>query len=808
MKSHYHPRKIAEHSGILAFEDGLIINQDGSVAVGYKLSLPQEEQLGKDGLTSLIDQFSVALKNLPTDTAIQKIDIYTPSGFQVEIPDKINFFHRKSLEYQKNKEVIQHQSFLYISFFNKNYVPTNTPLNKPLRAVLPFLEIFQNKYYRRPTKEAVVEKVNIYCSELESAIPHEIEIKRLTDEENDILVHQYLGLRFNEKPEGLSSYITNLGRTSMVGLDFLENVNVTGQSEKTNYFFKNNFGAKGVTASFLWPVSHFARFPHMVCQTIRIIDDKKFLKGKFREFYFSSVFKLGKRNMDLAFHQEGTHMDLEREIQDKGHKITFFNLNVFTWGPEENIVKRNANHIRSQLEVIGFKASVGHIGTMDFFFANIPGNAGKLWSGCPMPIDTACANFIWEAPRKGDIEGIILNDRHGNPILYNTFNYKLPNQHAFVFGPTGSGKSFFNGKLIKDRFFNGDTVIVVDSGGTYRRLFEILGGAYIEYKPDKPLKLNPFLIPKTKNNRYNLDTDQIVFLTEFIAKIWKEDAQLSKTERVLLSDFLIDYYNDLSENQIPSLTHFYIWFQGYIDGLAKPIDHKLFSVNNFLVSLKPYALGHYAEHFNATTIEDFDNCHLICFEIEAVRNNKELYPIVMHVLFDYIFRIVEKQPNQKKFIDIEEGWAMLNDASTEYIEAFFRKGRKTNTSIRIVTQSTDEVKFSSIAGAMRNNASTIILLYNEKESIRNEIAEFLGLSEFDCEKYASLRQTESYREVFIKQMNDSFVCRLDVSLFEHGILTSRPDERNRITDLAYKKQDLEAAVAEWVQEMIAKKIAA
>jgi type IV secretory pathway VirB4 component len=139
-----------------------------------------------------------------------------------------------------------------------------------------------------------------------------------------------------------------------------------------------------------------------------------------------------------------------------------------------------------------------------------------------MPIVTALAYLNFVTSQKGDKEGIIVHNRHGYPIYYDPFKYSLDNQHAFVFGPSGSGKSFFNGKMIKDRYYEGHTVVVIDSGGTYRLLFEALGGAYIEYKPDKPLSLNPFLIKKQANG-YKPTQDKIVFLINFIAKMWKGD---------------------------------------------------------------------------------------------------------------------------------------------------------------------------------------------------------------------------------------------------------------------------------------------
>ena len=90
---------------------------------------------------------------------------------------------------------------------------------------------------------------------------------------------------------------------------------------------------------------------------------------------------------------------------------------------------------------------------------------------------------------------------------------------------------------------------------------------------------------------------------------------------------------------------------------------------------------------------------------------------------------------------------------------------------------------------MVNNASTLMLLYNEKASSRAALGTFLGLSALELEKYESLQQQGSYREVLIKAMNAAHVWRVAVSPWEHALLTSKPDERDRITQLMAAKGD-------------------
>jgi hypothetical protein len=109
---------------------------------------------------------------------------------------------------------------------------------------------------------------------------------------------------------------------------------------------------------------------------------------------------------------------------------------------------------------------------------------------------------------------------------------------------------------------------------------------------------------------------------------------------------------------------------------------------------------------------------------------------------------------------------------------------------------------------MKNNAATFILLYNDKESVRKDIADFLGMNDLDMEKYASLRRKDTYidgfREVFIKEMDKSAIWRISTSLFEHAILTSRPDERNEILALMRQEKDVAYAVAKWVDKTLIK----
>ena len=458
---------------------------------------------------------------------------------------------------------------------------------------------------------------------------------------------------------------------------------------------------------------------------------------------------------------------------------------------------------------LGMKGYIEDIDTANLFFSVLPGNANQVYRSLPMPLLTAVAHLNMTTTFQGHPKGTIsLQNRHQESIAFDPFPRQLDNQNAFIFGPSGSGKSFFNGKLIKDRFQAGHIVVVIDSGGTYRHLFSALGGKYIELTTEQPLGLNPFLFRPNPDGKYLPDQHKIIFLVQFIGKIWKGDFHknpMSQEEQALLSQWILTYYQQLEKKKIPSLTGFFDYIQDlYVQkdpAMVAVEKANLFSFSSFFVVLEPFAHGMYQEHFNAASQDYLLDHRLIGFELEAIKNNSKIYPLVVQILFDFSFEIVSHYPEKIKFIDIEEGWTTLDDASCQHIESFYRKGRKSNTSIRIITQDIEEIQSSKVASALKNNAASFILLYNDKESSRSAIADFLGMNDLDREKYASLRRQhgqDGFREIFIKEMSKSNVWLFAPSLLEQAMLTSSPDERNHIARLIAYHGSTQEGMQAWI----------
>ena len=798
---------IEELIPIHELSDELIILADGAVAIGYKLNVWPDEGVDEQAYRSHIELLSKTIRKFPAGTVVQQIDAYTPTAFEVDPSYKfVNFFHKKQFHYYKDHTFLSHTTYLFI-------------ICSPFTTVVdPHLTIFstRNRGISDPFKDlsATIDKVRKCGNEYVMSLPERWSATQLEAADHLSLIHAWLNLDFSGSVSGLEHSITNTKGAFKVGNKHCTLVSMHSQSGAPNYCGKNNLGSSGgVTVPFTWNMSHYMNFPHITIQALQVYSTEDFLQSRTKEFQWTQGMKNSDRSLRNVNQDLGELIAFEEAMRQQEEIIVYLNYLVLVYDADARRLGRQVEVVKKEFKKLDMLPFVEDYDTANLFFAAMPGCAAQLYRGQPMALKTALCYFNTCTPIQGDKAGILLANRQEVPIYYDPFNLSLDNQNAFIFGPSGSGKSFFNGKMIKDRFQAGHIVIVIDSGGTYRRLFEVLGGKYIEYSPETPLYLNPFLIKPNRQGCFKPDLNKITFLVQFIGKIWKGDLNthpMDEVEKALLSKWIVAYYASLSSESVPCLTQFYDFLKKMVEDpddqeVHQLIEQHLFSFYDFFIVLEPFAHGMYRDHFNSDKKEHLGDHRLVCFELEAIKNNPKLYPLVVQVLFDFAFEMVANNPDAIKFIDIEEGWTMLNDYSEENIESFFRKGRKTKTSIRIITQNIDEIKGSKIAGAMKNNASNFILLYNDKQSTREEIGDFLGMNGFDMEKYSSLRRkngNNGYREVFIKAMSDAQVYVVHTSLWDHALLTSRPDERNRISHLIQEKGDHLLGIAAWVSEQM------
>lgn len=788
------------------FDDDMAIAADGTISVPFKASLAFQEQYTEQHYIDWTNTLSNSMKELRRNSLVQQVDIYWPDSWHNPSigKDELDFFSEKQFEHTEGRSILRHESYIILSFpgLYKDYTPLSTFYSRDET------KSFSKNPFNDLEKRLIIAKKD--AEQFRQSISTHLPLTLLTSSEFSSLVHRCLSLNF-EDPEGNlygglvkdKEYVQLANRKAQV-------ISLMESASEPSYTVLDKFGHDGgVCAPLTEGLGRSLNFPHIISRVIRMIDSESFLKQHFNAFAWSEATKIDERKLQNIRHIRSEMAVFEQNLRQRDEPIVYLSFLVIPFGMTDlATLNEYSSQVLAAFSGIGMRGYLETIDTANLFCAALPGNSNQVYRRIPIPLLTAVAHMNSTTHFRGYQAGVLLANRYREPIYFNPFNSDLDNQNAFIFGPSGSGKSFFNGKMIKDRFQAGHIVIVIDSGGTYRHLFEALGGKYIELSAEKSLGLNPFLVPADPSGRYLPDSSKIIFLVQLIGKMWKGDLNenpMSEVEKSLLSQWISDYYRDLPEDIIPTLRGFYNYLQELVQANGQSIldlkKEKLFSFQEFFIVLHAFAHGIYQDHFNALEQDYLVDHKLVCFELEAIKSNSKLYPLVVQILFDFAFEMVAKHPDSTKFIDIEEGWTNLDDASREHIEAFYRKGRKTKTSIRIITQDIQEIKSSKIASAIKNNAATFILLYNEKASSREEIGEFLGMNDLDMAKYASLRrQNGGFREIFIKEMGKSHVWLLESSLWEHAMFTSDPSERNKIAELTKKHGNIKDGIAQWVYQ--------
>ncbi len=192
----------------------------------------------------------------------------------------------------------------------------------------------------------------------------------------------------------------------------------------------------------------------------------------------------------------------------------------------------------------------------------------KHRKGHIIPISSFSGGYFQTVKEQIDPLGTFMGfDEDGNPVLVNPFfkTEKRPSSNGFVAGNSGSGKSTFLFRLIKNHLMLGDRVRVIDPVGDFADVVTDLGGITLALDGTNELALNPLAIVLA------VDEDQdIMQETLNKARTWLslaipslDDVQLSiftKTlkslyesgiEEVILSDVLHELQKRLEENKDP-----------------------------------------------------------------------------------------------------------------------------------------------------------------------------------------------------------------------------------------------------------------
>ena len=403
--------------------------------------------------------------------------------------------------------------------------------------------------------------------------------------------------------------------------------------------------------------------------------------------------------------------------------------------------------------------------------------------------------------------------------LSDTDDLPTSNRNKFILGPSGSGKSFFTNHMVRQYYEQGAHVLLVDTGNSYQGLCELIhrktkgaDGVYFTYTDESPISFNPFY-----TDDYVFDVEKRESICTLLLTLWKSaDEPLTKTEAGELGSAVNAYIERIRADH--SITPCFNTFYEYLrDVYRKEMEEREikvtlqdFNINNLLTTLKQYYRGgRYDFLLNSTENIDLLSKRFIVFEIDQVKDNKDLFPVVTIIIMEAFINKMRRLKGIRKMILIEEAWKAIASANmADYIKYLYKTVRKYFGEAIVVTQEVDDIIQSPIVKeSIINNSDCKILLDQRKYMTKFDgIQAMLGLSEKEKSQILSINQNNDphrlYKEVWIGLGGmQSAVYATEVSLEEYLTYTTEETEKVEVLRLAEQLGgDIEAAIRQLARE--------
>lgn len=789
---------------IRCIENNLLISRRADVTLGFSLQLPAVFSLTAEAYDHMHQGWLHLLKRFEEGMLLHKQDIfyqrhYTPWEQSPSYTKKANKW------YYMDRPILYHESYVFITIpLDKQTQtgPEHTLFTRSRRIAKQ--EPWRLLKSFKGTQELIA-KVKDLQGNLLSGLQaiSGLQARQLTTKELASHLYRCLTMKFEDttpkslhvqpiinNPEGMYAGNYNVRLLSLCNEGEAVSSSVIPQLLPADSF-KNGITVSDniqLPCSFVYPIGVGLPIPHIVNTFIEIKDNEKVLAKLKAEAKQLGIFvRIGDEH---AMFRRAIIENFIESVHTGSHQLCHTGVNIVLF--EENIDK--LNHYSNVTEnafasMGGTTCFVERENTANLFFASLPGNSRDHYRNFIHVLGQAICYLPQEGHYLEDKEGTLFVDRFGKPVTVNLWDQPklIENRNKIIIGPSGTGKSFLINHLVSESLYQGNHVVILDIGGSYKRNCALHGGKYYELSKENPLAFNIFLGDKDQERKWQLDNDKINFIASVIITIWKGDDRLSKEGVMLLKEMITHFYESLSAtNNAANLTNFYGFVKKYRQEFD-PSQARFFDFDSFALVLKPFASGQYAHLLNARENIDLANEPFIVFDLAGIKKDKTVYAVVSIIIIELLLEKLKKHQGVRKSFIIDECWEIMRSNLKDFIEYMYRTIRKRQGEVYIATQGAEDIRDAAIGPAMINNTDTFMVLDHTKNTSSFPVLQqTFGLTDQDIAMLASMDNSHSWKEVFIKMGTVAKVYRLDVSAHTAAVYTSKAEEVKQIEALRTK----------------------
>ena len=658
---------------LLAVEHGCILSKDADITVAFEVELPELYTVTSAEYEAIHSAWCKAIKVLPDYSIVHKQDWFVREQYRPELQkDDMSFLSRSFERHFNERPYLNHSCYLYLTKTTKERSRQQSNFSTLCRGHIIPKEIRD--------KDAAAKFIE--ATEQFERIMNDsgfIRLRRLTSDEitgtatSAGLVEKYFSLSLENtaclQDISLSAEEMRIGDNTLClhTLSDAEDL-PSGVATDTRYE-KLSTDRSDCRLSFASPVGLLLPCNHIYNQYLLIDNSEDNLQR----------FEKSARNMQsLSRYSRSNQINKEwideylNEAHSKGLVSVRCHCNVMAWSDDRDELKRIRNDVGSQLALMECKPRHNTTDTPTLFWAGIPGNEADFPAEESFYtfLGQALCLFVEETNYKSSLSpfGIKMVDRvSGRPLHIDISDLPMKkgittNRNKFILGPSGSGKSFFTNHMVRQYYEQGAHVLLVDTGNSYQGLCSLIharthgeDGIYFTYEEKDPIAFNPFYV---EDGIFDIEKKESV--KTLILTLWKRDDEPpTRAEEVALSNavnlFLEKIRRDSSIK--PSFNTFYEFIRDEYQDILKEkrTREKDFDVWGFLNVLEPYYKGgEYDYLLNSDKQLDLQSKRFIVFELDNIKDNKVLFPIVTIIIMETFINKMRKLKGIRKMILLEE----------------------------------------------------------------------------------------------------------------------------------------------------------
>lgn len=793
---------------LLAVEQDCIISKDADITVAFRVGLPELFTVTNTEYEAIHSVWTKAIKVLPDYSVIHKQDWFVKENYKPQTDkEDMSFLSRSFEKHFNERPYLNHTCFLFLTKTTKDRMRMQSNFSSLCRGNIIPKEV--NKDTAVKFMEAVGQFERIVN---DSGF---ISLTRLTSDEitgteNEAgLIEKYFALSLDDttclQDMELGADGLQIGAKKVCLHTISDVEDLPGTVGTDMRYERLSTDRSDCRLSFAAPVGLLLSCDHVYNQYIFLDDSAENLRK----------FEKSARNMQsLSKYSRGNQINKEwidkylNEAHSFGLTSVRAHFNVMAWSDSEDELKHIRNDVGSQLALMECKPRHNTVDAATLYWAAMPGNAGDFPSEESFYtfIEPALCFFTQETNYKSSPSpfGIKMCDRvSGKPLYVDISDLPMKrgittNRNKFVLGPSGSGKSFFMNHMVRQYWEQGTHVVLVDTGNSYQGLCEMVrrrtkgqDGIYFTYTEENPISFNPFY-----TDDYVFDVEKKDSIKTLLLTLWKsEDDKTSKTESGELGSAVSAYIEKIRADRtiVPSFNTFYEYmlsdYRRELEEREIKVSKTDFNIDNMLTTLRQYYRGGRFDFLlNSEQNIDLLNKSFIVFEIDSIKENKELFPVVTIIIMEAFINKMRRLKGVRKQLIVEEAWKALSSANmAEYLKYMYKTVRKYFGEAIVVTQEVDDIIASPIVKeSIINNSDCKILLDQRKYMNKfDSIQALLGLTEKEKAQILSINManhpSRKYKEVWFGLGGvQSAVYATEVSMEEYMTYTTEESEKMEV----------------------------